>query len=152
MSVLVVVSCGRRKIWDRFPATGPVRARDAYIGAPFKVNREYAEKFADRWVILSAKYGLIDPDFVVPGNYNVTFKDPRTNPISISKLVEQIEEKGLYKHDKVVVLGGRDYVDVVSRAFGRFKVKVVAPTLGLPLGLAMARVRKAVESNTPFDC
>lgn len=152
MPVLVIVPCGKRKIWDRFPAIGPVRARDAYIGAPFKVNRKYAERFADRWVILSAKYGFIDPDFVIPGNYNVTFKDPRTNPISVSKLVEQIKEKRLYKYDKVIVLGGRDYVDVVRKAFSKFNVKVVAPTLGLPLGLAMAKVRKAIENNFPFDC
>ncbi len=152
MSILVVVPCGKRKIWDRSPAIGPVHARDAYIGAPFKVNRKYAKRFAERWVILSAKYGFIDPDFVIPGNYNVTFKDPRTNPVSISRLVEQIREKGLYGYDKVVVLGGRDYVDVVRRAFSKFKVKVIAPTLGLPLGKAMAKVREAIENDSPFDC
>ena len=36
------------------------------------VNRDYAEEFADRWVIVSAKYGFIDPEFVVSSDYNVT--------------------------------------------------------------------------------
>ena len=74
MSVLVVVPCGMRKIWDMNPSAGPTPAKNAYVGAPFKVNRAYAEKFADRWVILSAKYGFIDLDFVIPENYDVTFK------------------------------------------------------------------------------
>jgi hypothetical protein len=30
---------------------GPVAARDAYTGAPFKFNRAYAERFASYWVM-----------------------------------------------------------------------------------------------------
>lgn len=40
---LVIVPCGQEKIWDKKPDLGPVPARDVYTGAPFKVNREYAE-------------------------------------------------------------------------------------------------------------
>ena len=152
LSVLVVVSCGMRKIWDANPSAGPTPARDAYVGAPFKVNREYAEKFADRWVILSAKYGFIDPDFIIPENYNVTFKRPETHPISVDDLRRQIIEKGLSKFSKVVVLGGRDYVDITRRAFEGFKVTIVAPILGLPIGKAMKKVRKAIQEGKPFDC
>ena len=144
MSVLVVVSCGMRKIWDVNHGAGPTPARNAYVGAPFKVNREYAEKFADRWVILSAKYGFIDSDFIIPENYDVTFKRAETQPISVGDLRRQIVEKGLDRFSKVVVLGGRDYVDVTRRAFEGFKVTVVAPTLGLPIGKAMKKVRKAI--------
>ena len=50
---LVIVACGARKIWDDNPNAGPTPAKDAYTGAPFKVNRRYAETFSDRWVILS---------------------------------------------------------------------------------------------------
>jgi len=38
------------------------------------VNREYAEHFGDRWVILSAKYGFLNPEDTIEGTYNVTFK------------------------------------------------------------------------------
>ena len=70
--ILVIVPCGQGKIWDTEPDRGPVAARDAYTGAPFKVNRAYAERFASYWVILSAKYGFIPPDYLIPGPYNVT--------------------------------------------------------------------------------
>lgn len=58
---LIIVPCGLAKIWDRYPETGSALARFAYTGAPFKVNCEYADHFAIRWVILSAKYGFLDP-------------------------------------------------------------------------------------------
>jgi len=152
MCALVVVPCGKRKIWDRYPTAGPTKAKDVYIGAPFKVNREYAEKYCNRWVVLSAKYGFIDPDFIIPRNYDVTFKDPSTNPISSRALREQIKQKALDSFYVVVVLGGKDYADVVYDAFAGFDVKIKAPVAGLQLGYAMSAVRKAIDEGCPFDC
>lgn len=65
--MLVIIPCGSAKIWHRHPHAGPTPARDVYQGATLKVNRKYAESFAERWVILSAKYGFISPDSVIPG-------------------------------------------------------------------------------------
>jgi len=152
VSGLVVVPCGKRKIWDKDPAAGPTKAEDVYIGPPFKVNREYAEKYGERWVVLSAKYGFIVPGFLISENYDVTFKDPSTNPISIRALKEQIKQKALDRFDVVVVLGGRDYADVVYNAFAGFDVKIKAPVAGLQLGYAMGAVRKAIDERCPFDC
>lgn len=152
MCALVVVPCGKRKIWDRYPTAGPTKAKDVYIGTPFKVNREYAEKYSDRWIVLSAKYGFIDPDFIIPRNYNVTFKDPLTNPISVIELKEQIKQKALDTFDTVVVLGGHDYAGVVNIAFSDLEVTIKRPVAGLPLGRAMSVVRRAIDEGRPFDC
>jgi hypothetical protein len=57
--LLVIVPCGRAKIWSKHPEAGPTAAADAYIGAPFIVNREYALHTVGDWVILSAKYGFL---------------------------------------------------------------------------------------------
>ncbi|MDH5779052.1 MAG: hypothetical protein OEZ29_00470 [Candidatus Bathyarchaeota archaeon] len=152
MSTLVVVPCGKRKIWDKSPTAGPTKAKDVYIGAPFKVNREYAEKYADRWVILSAKYGFIDPGFIISENYDVTFGHPSTNPISVRALKEQVKQKALDSFDAVVVLGGKDYADVIYDAFTGLDVKVKAPVAGLALGRAMGTIRKAIDEGRRFDC
>ena len=152
VTALVIVPCGRRKIWDKHPRAGPTKAQDVYIGAPFKLNREYAEKYGDRWVVLSAKYGFLDPSFVISENYDVTFKDASTNPISIRALKVQIKRKALDGFDVVVVLGGKDYADVVYDAFAGFDVKIKAPIAGLQLGYAMGAVRKAIDEGNPFDC
>ena len=152
MPTLVIVSCGKRKIWSQEPTKGPTKARDAYIGGPFRVNKKYAEKFSDRWVVLSAKHGFLDPDNVVPGNYNVTFKDPSTNPISISQLKKQVKQKRLNTLDTVVVLCGHDYAEAVSNAFSGLKVTIKMPLNGLRLGEALAKVKNAIDQKRPFDC
>jgi len=73
-STLVIVPCGYSKIWDKKPDAGSIVVKDAYVGSPFKVNRKYAESVGSQWVILSAKYGFIWPNFVLPGAYEITFK------------------------------------------------------------------------------
>lgn len=147
-----MVSCGKRKIWDRYPRAGPTKAKDVYVGAPFKVYSEYAKKFSNRWIILSAKYGFIDPDFMIPENYNATFKDQSSNPIGVRELEEQIRRKALDVFDTAVVLGGHDYADIVSIAFSDLEVKIKKPVTSLPLGRAMGTVRKAINEGRPLDC
>ena len=83
MKSLVVVPSGRRKIWDMKENARPTIAKNVYTGPIFKVNREYAETFSDKWVILSPKYGFIEPDFIIPEDYNVNFNDPKTEAISL---------------------------------------------------------------------
>jgi hypothetical protein len=137
--LLIVVPCGQRKIWTKQPNHGPAKAREVYTGAPFKVNKAFAEKFADRWVILSAKHGFIDPDFTIPGDYNVTFKKPSTGPIGIETLEEQSVNKNLHNYDIVIALGGEDYSSIVGTVFT--DKPVVIPALKLPIGKAMKHLK-----------
>jgi hypothetical protein len=142
--MLVVVPCGKRKIWDINPDAGPTAARDAYQGTPFKVNKEYGEACAARWVILSAKYGFIDPHFVIPENYNVTFADPSTNPIDLAVLVEQVHSMHLAEFDRVVALGSAAYGEKVRVAFAGTGARIDTPTAGLSLFSAISTVKRLV--------
>ena len=141
--VLVVVPCGQGKVWDKNPHAGPTRACDVYTGAPFNVNRGYAEHFAERWIILSAKYGLILPDFTIPSSYNVTFKRASTRQISLSILRDQAKRQHLDLFPLVVGLGGKEYRAAVKEAFA--SSQVVFPFAGLPIGRAMSATKRAVE-------
>jgi len=69
---LLVISCGKAKVWDRKSQTGAVEARDAYTGPLFKKCRKYAQNWGGKWIILSAKYGLLDPSTRI-SDYNVKF-------------------------------------------------------------------------------
>jgi len=150
MKDLVVVPCGKRKIWDKHPERGPTEAREVYVGAPFKVNREYAEKFGDDWVILSAKYGFIEPDFIIPKNYDVTFNDRSTKPISMEQLKRQVETK-FSGFRQVTALGSRRYAEIVSKAFEQTKAEIHAPSAGLSFGYAMGKVKDAIRTNRPLS-
>lgn len=145
---LVIVPCGQGKIWDKKPYLGSVQACDVYTGAPFKVNRDYAERFGDSWVILSAKYGFILPDFKISESYNVTFKKKSTNSVSLQVLVEQIKNLRLDTFDIVIGLGGKEYREMIEQAFKDFSIRVDFPFAGLPLGVGMKAIRKAIESQS----
>jgi len=113
---LVVVSCGHDKMWDRKPDAGPTAARDAYTSSVFQKSRRYAEHFAaNAWMILSAKYGLVEPDFIIPENYNLMVSDP--GAISVAALREQVAAKGLARFRTVGVLGSDLYRHQVEQAF-----------------------------------
>jgi hypothetical protein len=139
LRLLVIVPCGQAKIWKKEPNHGPAKAKDAYVGAPFKVNKAFAERFADKWIILSAKHGLIDPEFIIPKDYNVTFTDLSTDPISVDDLLKQLKQKKLDICDLVIALGGEDYSSILKKVFMKAS-KVRAPTEGLPIGKAMGRI------------
>lgn len=147
--VLVVVPCGSSKIWNREPSHGPIKAAQAYTGTPFKLNRQYAEQFGDDWVILSAKYGFISPDFEIPEPYEVTFNRKCTNPVSHEHLGQQVEEMQLDHYSWVVGLGGVAYRDAVTEAFASSPVHLVFPFAGLPIGRMLSATKHALENNHP---
>jgi hypothetical protein len=147
--LLVIVPCGKLKIWDKHPEAGPTAAADAYVGSPFKVNRGYAERTGGDWVVLSAKHGLLRPTDIVPGTYDTTFKHRSTNPIGVATLREQIEQLGLDRYGEVVGLGGKEYRDVIDAAFEGTRVRLSFPFAGLPMGKAMG-VTKQATLKQPF--
>ena len=147
---LVIVPCGSAKVWDKKPMAGPTIARDAYTGPPFVVHRQYAERFGHDWVILSAKYGFIAPDVPIPEPYNVSFKYKRTNPVGVEALRAQITDQELDRYDRVIVLGGKDYVEPAKRAFGDMDVELHFPFLGLPIGRMMSAVQRSISTGCPI--
>jgi hypothetical protein len=146
-STLVIVPCGRSKIWDKNPNAGLIVAKDAYAGSPFKVNRKYAESFGSQWLILSAKYGFIEPDFVLPGPNEVTFKRKSSNPVAFDVLKRQVVELGLDGFESVIGLGGKEYREAISASFQGTRVDTTFPFAGLPIGKAMQATKRAIESE-----
>src|SRR5262245_25973133 len=52
----------------------PSKARDLYVSTLFVGRRRYVESTCDRWWVLSAAHGLVDPDACLEP-YDVTLKD-----------------------------------------------------------------------------
>lgn len=50
MKRLCIIPCGKKKIWDVQPDTGPVRAEDAYLSPFHQACERYAENIFDEWV------------------------------------------------------------------------------------------------------
>ena len=150
MKTLCIVPCGKRKIWDKEPNAEPTKARDVYIGPFAKKCREYAEKFyPSSWCILSAKHGFLTPDDLVPGPYDATFNNKSSNPISTHKLITQAQEKRLFKFEKIIVLGGMSYTEIVKEVF--INREVVNPLTGLKgVGYMVHKLNEKMKSGIPL--
>lgn len=144
--LLVIVPCGKSKIWDRHPRQGPTPARDVYTGSLFKANRAFGEQYGDHWVILSAKYGFIPPWYVISEPYEMTFNGAKTNPVSTSILKQQAEAQHLYCFERIIGLGGAMYRRVTEAAFAGYEIRLEFPTAGLPLGRSI----QFIKNYDPF--
>lgn len=152
MKTLCVVPCGKAKVWDKEPTRGPTAARFVYTGSFATAARHYAEQFHPRaWMILSAKFGFLAPDDLVPGPYEVTFNKRTRDVITPAQLAAQVAARRLGRFDQVVVIAGRVYGDMVRVAFDRTKAEVVVPMTGLTgMGKMLAALKKARVAGVPL--
>jgi hypothetical protein len=132
--MLVIVPCG-----------------GAYVSTFFRANRRYAETFGDGWVILSAKYGFVRPETLIPGPYNLTFNRRATGPIGLDLVTTQAETFGLGSAGQVVVLGGRHYREVAQIVFTPLGCDLQFPFAACRgLGYMIQATQRAVASGQPF--
>jgi len=150
MKTICIIPCGRTKIWDRFPDAGPTPAKNVYIGVFARKCQEYARAFyPDSYFILSAKYGFLHPEDIVPDNYNVTFKKPSTNPITIPELIDIAKQKGLFNADRILVIAGREYTQIIRRVLTT--KEVVEPLMGCKgNGYMMQKMNLALLNMSPI--
>ena len=126
--ILYIVNCTKTKIWNKDPhAPTYVPARLAYRGKSFLKFLNFIkpkEEQGVRWLILSAKYGFIEPWHPI-SNYDVSFNDPKSGPVSDDTLRKQVlyqkrwcDKRPLKDFTKVFVYTDNDtYYEKVSRAY-----------------------------------
>lgn len=150
MKTLCIVACGKRKIWDKNPNAGPREAKYVYVDSFSRKCIKYAKSFyPSSWCILSAKYGFLFPDDIVPGQYNISFSDKKSNPITLKELSSQILEKGLDDFERIVVLGGKNYVDIVKNVFMEKEIRTpLSKCKGI--GYMMGKLNDALNKGIPL--
>jgi hypothetical protein len=150
MKTLCIVPCGNRKIWDKTPNIGSTEAKDVYIGPFAKKCREYAMRFyPSSWCILSAKYGFLFPSDIVPGPYNVSFNDRKTNPITTKELSAQMAERKLSNYERIVILGGKNYVEMANEVFS--SKEILTPLSDCKgIGYMMGKLNDAIKRGVPL--
>jgi hypothetical protein len=145
--VLIIIPCGKSKIWAKNPNAGPVRAKDAYTSNYFKLCRLYAERFSDRWLIISGKYGVISPDFLLKTNYNKKLNISKTFRIKVSKQIAPTISKGF---KKIVSLCGQEYSPFLQDVFTSWGLEIYRPLQGLRIGVRQKTLKKCLIRNRPL--
>jgi len=126
---ITLVACVKTK------ANTPRPARDLYVLDLFRKASAYAERNADAWYILSAKYGLVGPNETI-APYEKTLK---RMPIAERKawaaqLFQDLCAVAVKPGDRIIMLAGvayREYLVDPLRAFG---CRVEIPMVGLSFG------------------
>lgn len=150
MSVLAIIPCGKRKLWDKYSDAGEVEVSSAYIGVLHRLCQQYAKQFCDQWVILSGLHGFKLPHDYIPCNYDVTFgmKEKQDQIISISDLKEQVKQKELDQFDRIIGLTGKKHMPYIDQSFPS---KVVYPLMGTKgIGEIQQKLKQAILENRPL--
>ena len=162
-TLMNIVACTRTKIWDKDPAASLfVPAREAFRGPMFlqavdcfrMITRHIGEE--PLWMILSAKFGLINPDWNMP-DYSVHLSSSRSSNglVSFSEMEEQWDEKSLSRYDTFAVWGPSAYCkqirELASSRSSHF-VRLLCPAEGLGTGKAVGALKKFREEIQKQVC
>lgn len=115
----------------------PAPPRDLYTSDYFQKMRRYAEAHHDEWYVLSAEYGLLDPDGEPIEPYDKTLRDATAAEKRdwAERVNAQLEEAGIYDGEPVLVIhAGRDYYEALLPLFESRGLSVEIPTEGLGIG------------------
>ncbi|MGC0389142.1 DUF6884 domain-containing protein [Bradyrhizobium sp. USDA 241] len=122
------VSCVKTKADSARPA------ERLYISPWFVMARRYAHAIADRWFILSAAYGLVEPDRVIEPYEKTLNKMPIAERRGWAKLVTKQMDLAQVRGDEAVVLAGLNYRRHLEMPLlDRFK-EIVVPMPGFAFG------------------
>jgi hypothetical protein len=141
MTRVAFVSCVKLKADTERPA------RDLYVSPWFVMARRYAERNADRWFILSAAYGLLDPDRVIEP-YEKTLNDmPIDARRGWAKLVTKQMDLARVRGDEALVLAGLNYRRHLEMALLDRFAEVEVPMSGLMLGQQLNWLSKKLKED-----
>ena len=133
---VALVSCVKSKLG------GPSPAKDLYTSTLFRGLRRYAELNADRWYILSAEHGLLDPEKVVAPYERTLNNMGKADRLQWAVRVQQQLAGVLPSGAEVILLAGERYrQDLIpflrSRGF-----EVTVPFEGLSFGRQVQRLKE----------
>lgn len=137
---LVLVGCGDAK------ADEPRKAKNLYTSNYFGLKRRYAEEHGDEWAILSAKYGLLDPEAEIEP-YDVTVDDVDVDEWGVA-VAEDLPD---VRDTDVVVLAGPDYAEEVEGTLFLYGADVETPTEGKKIGERMNWLSEQLDEDVDED-
>lgn len=138
MSKIVLISCVSMK------QAKEAKAKDLYVSPLFKMNYAYAEsQNPDAIYILSAKYGLVDPERVIPP-YEQTLNTMKAAQVKDWALdvIEQMQGKINFQKDEIIFLAGERYRKFILPLCRNAKV----PLKGLGIGKQLGWLKKKLSS------
>lgn len=130
--VVCLIGCGASK------ESRPMKAKDLYIGNLFRAARLYAERRNLTWRILSARYGLLDPERKIEP-YNMRLcNGERQRAFWANTAAGGLIYEMRSSHLEVICLAGADYADPVCGILESHGIPCSKPLRGMQIGERLA--------------
>jgi hypothetical protein len=129
MKQVVLISCASKKL------PYPALAKDLYVSTLFQLGLRYAQSLhPDMMFILSAKYGLVDPDQRLEP-YNETLNTKRDGEVRIwaQTVLRQLRTIADLDHDTFIFLAGEKYRRHLIDHIKHYQVPLNGLTIGRQL-------------------
>ena len=136
---IALISCSKEK------KGYPCPARELYSASNlFSLSYQYAKKNADKIYILSAKYGLVAEDQVIPP-YNQTLKEMnRQQRLTwASDVLATLEKECNLSSDHFILLAGNTYCRDLVQHLPNHSL----PLDGLRMGVRMSQLKKLLDGS-----
>jgi hypothetical protein len=128
---VVLVGCGAAKLAKRS------KAKDLYVGSLFRAARRHAERLGCEWRVLSARYGLVNPERrIAPYNERLVHNALARIQWATAATTGLACEVGT--NIEVTILAGSDYADPIRAQLEARGIKVHTPLAGLTMGRRLA--------------
>lgn len=138
MVKMILIGCGKSK------QSCTVEAQDLYTGSIFKARRAYAEASGSRWMIVSAKHGLMGAmKYISP--YDLTMKDlDRYQRLAWAEDIAEVLR--CLCVSEVELHMGRDYAEPLISALETVGIVCSWPVKGLSQGYQLQWYKQQKET------
>ena len=136
---LCLVSGVKKKLRECAPG------KELYVSNWFCKARAVIEAAGWPWYILSAKYGLVDPDAVIEPYEKTLSAMRKSERIEWSRKVMGALDSRLVDVDSVVIFAGEKYRECLEPALRKRGIAVHVPMEGLGIGEQLARLNRWID-------
>jgi len=139
---IALIACASQKLPHR------AKARDLYSSTLFQLNLQYAIcRQVDRIEILSAKYGLLDPDTEIEP-YNVTLNSMSAADVKrwAEEVLVQLDDCYDLQSGHFIILAGMKYRKHLIPYMTSYEV----PMEGLPIGKQLQFLKTQIAGLCPL--
>lgn len=143
---VALIGCGKAKRDTTAPA------KDLYTGTLFRLARAWAETHADRWLVISAAHGLVEPQRVLEP-YDRTLAGKSFDAVSQFCFWCQADYARLLmdlggRPQKITILAGKHYVSPLLKFTAIAHANYELPLSGLGIGDRQKWLR--TQSRSPL--
>ena len=141
MAKISLVACVKTK------HKGPAPARDLYSSPLFEKCRGFAERYCERWYILSAKHHLLHPEHVIRRYENTLNNMPAREREVWARRVYELLQGEIRPDDEIILLAGKRYREKLEPLLNRGGYKVEVPMRGLSIGRQLRWLNRQIANR-----